>query len=139
MSLKKLALKIAESAHRGQVDKAGEPYINHPLKVASMFEDDVHYIIGILHDVIEDSDITLEELENYGFSAEIITALGDITKHDGEDYHAYFRRVKSNPLALEVKIQDIKHNMDISRIKNPTEKDFERLKKYQYALDFLQN
>ncbi|MPW25956.1 HD domain-containing protein [Alkalibaculum sp. M08DMB] len=136
MSLKELALKIAESAHKDQVDKAGKPYINHPLTVASAFEDDLRYSIAILHDVLEDSDITFQDLIDYGFSSEVIEALMALTKND-EGYNTYLEKVKLNSLALDVKLEDLKHNMDLSRIKNPTEKDYERLKKYEYAIEYL--
>lgn len=137
MNLKELALKIAESAHKGQVDKAGEPYINHPLKVASAFEDDTRYIIAMLHDVVEDSDIAISDLINYGFPSNITDALEAITKR-GESYEEYLKKVKSNALATQVKLEDLRHNMVLSRIPNPTKKDFDRIKKYEYASRFLE-
>lgn len=138
MNLRELALNIAESAHKGQVDKAGEPYINHPLKVASAFEDDTRYIIAILHDVIEDSDITINDLINYGFPSNFIDALEAITKR-GESYEEYLKKVKSNVLATQVKLEDLKHNMDLSRISNLRKKDVDRIKKYEYARKFLED
>lgn len=137
MNLKELALKIAETAHKGQIDKAGKPYINHPIKVASIFEDDASYIIAILHDVVEDSNVTISDLINYGFPTNITDALEAITKR-GESYEEYLKKVKSNALATRVKIEDLRHNMDLSRIPTPMKKDFDRIKKYEYAIKYLQ-
>ena len=133
------ALEIAIKAHKGQVDKAGEPYILHPLRVMNQFSDKVLMIIGVLHDVVEDSDTTLKDLTNEGFSEQIINALDCLTKRDNEEYPSFIERVRTNPLAIQVKIADIKDNLNISRLSQPlSEKDIERLKKYQIALLNLQ-
>ena len=88
----------------------------------------------MLHDVVEDTDVTVNDLKEAGFSDEVVSAVSTITKKAGEDYEEYLNRVKQNPIALRVKIADIEHNSDISRIPNPTEKDLNRLEKYKIRL-----
>jgi hypothetical protein len=117
-----LAITLANQAHAGQLDKAGKPYISHPLTVMSQMNTPESKIVAVLHDAIEDSDLTIAA----------------ITKRDGEPYEDYILRVKSNAIARKVKIADVTHNMDISRIANPTEKDFQRLEKYKKVLSELQ-
>ena len=132
-----LAIKIVEKAHTGQIDKAGKPYILHPLTVMAQMEDVESKIVAVLHDAIEDSDLTLTELSQQGFPELIIEAIAAITKLDGELYDDYLLRVMGNTIACKVKIADVSHNMDISRIANPTVKDFQRLEKYQKVLKQL--
>lgn len=95
-------------------------------------------IVAVLHDAIEDSDLTIADLVRQGFPEFITEAIAAITKRDGEPYEDYILRVKSNAIARKVKIADVTHNMDISRIANPTEKDFQRLEKYKKVLSELQ-
>jgi (p)ppGpp synthase/HD superfamily hydrolase len=117
------AIDIATKAHTGQVDKAGQSYINHPLRVMGMGTTDEEKIVGVLHDVVEDSDWTFEQLAAEGFSAEIIDALRCVTKlSDDEPYDKFIQRVKSNPLAVKVKINDLTDNMDIRRLAYISEK-----------------
>ena len=127
------AMKIAEKAHAGQVDKGGHPYILHPKRVMESCETEAEKITAILHDVLEDSDLTTEDLKEEGFSEEIMGALLCLTHKDGEAYMEYIESVCQNPLAAKVKLADLKDNMDISRIPNPTERDFARLEKYRKA------
>ncbi len=132
-----IALDIATRAHAEQTDKAGRPYIDHPLAVAQNFTDATRYAVALLHDVIEDTDITLHDLEKQGISSTIIEAISAITKRSGEDYDDYLGRVKANIVARDVKLADLRHNMDLSRLQNPTEKDYQRVAKYKFALNFL--
>jgi len=133
------ALEIAIKAHAGQVDKAGEPYILHPLRLMSQFIDKDLMIVSILHDVVEDSDFTLNDLIEEGFAPQIIDALNCLTKLENEDYNSFIKRVMSNPLAIKVKIADIKDNLNITRLSKPlSSSDIERLKKYQLALFSLE-
>ena len=132
-----LAIKIVEKAHTGQIDKAGKPYILHPLTVMAQMEDVESKIVALLHDAIEDSDLTITELSQQGFPELITEAIAAITKLDGELYDDYLLRVMGNAIALKVKIADVRHNMDISRIDNPTARDFQRLEKYQKVLKQL--
>jgi (p)ppGpp synthase/HD superfamily hydrolase len=136
-SLLDLAIKIAEKAHQGQFDKANQPYILHPLMVMAQMDDFESKIVAVLHDAIEDSDLTITELSQQGFPELITEAIAAITKLDSELYDDYLLRVMGNAIALKVKIADVKHNMDISRIANPTVKDFQRLEKYQKVLKQL--
>ena len=131
------AYEIAKRAHLGQVDKAGEDYIKHPQKVASFVETDEEKAVAYLHDVIEDTELTLEDLHEYEFSKEVIEAVDIITKKKGEDYQSYLNSVKKNKLARAVKLADLRHNSDLTRLTKVTEKDIERKEKYQRAIDFL--
>lgn len=132
-----LAIAIAHQAHAGQIDKAGKPYISHPLTVMAQMDTLETKIVAVLHDAIEDSELTIADLVRQGFPEFITDAIAAITKLDGELYEDYIVRVKSNAIACQVKIADVTHNMDISRIANPTEKDFQRLEKYQKVLQEL--
>ena len=128
------AIEIATKAHKGQVDKAGQPYIDHPLRVMNMGGTDDEKIVGVLHDVIEDSHWTFERLAVEGFSAEIVEALRCVTKlSDNEPYDKFIERVKTNPLAVKVKINDLTDNMDVRRLAYISEKDVKRLRKYLKA------
>ncbi|MGX7089057.1 HD domain-containing protein [Gemella morbillorum] len=131
------AYEIAKRAHLGQVDKAGEDYIKHPQKVASFVKSDEEKAVAYLHDVIEDTELTLEDLHEYEFSKEVIEAVDIITKKKGEDYQSYLNSVKKNKLARAVKLADLRHNSDLTRLTKVTEKDIERKEKYQKAIDFL--
>ena len=131
------AYEIAKRAHLGQVDKAGEDYIKHPQKVASFVKSDEEKAVAYLHDVIEDTELTLEDLHEYEFSKEVIEAVDIITKKKGEDYRSYLNSVKKNKLARAVKLADLRHNSDLTRLTKVTEKDIERKEKYQKAIDFL--
>ncbi len=131
------AIEIAVGAHKGQVDKAGAPYILHPLRVMSSLETEEEKIVGILHDVVEDSDWTLEKLRGERFPETVIDALRSVTTEEGEDYDDFVRRARENPIGRRVKIADVTDNLDIKRISDPTDRDFQRLKKYLRALDIL--
>ena len=131
------AYEIAKKAHLGQIDKAGEDYIKHPEKVASFVNSDEEKAVAYLHDVIEDTELTLEDLREYGFSEEVLEAVDVITKKKGQDYQTYLNSVKENKLARVVKLADLRHNSDLTRLINITEKDIERKEKYQKAVDFL--
>lgn len=132
-----LALKIATEAHKGQVDKAGVPYINHPLTVASLVDTEEEKIVALLHDTIEDTNITEQDLLNYGFSNKIIEAVKLLTHNKNVPYMVYVAKIKDNELARKVKIADLTHNSDLSRLKEITEKDKKRYEKYQKALLYL--
>ncbi|TYQ30271.1 HD domain-containing protein [Pseudanabaena sp. UWO310] len=132
-----LAIAIANQAHAGQLDKAGKPYISHPLTLMSQMDRIESKIVAVLHDAVEDSALTIADLVQQGFPEFITDAIAAITKLDGESYDDYVVRVKSNAIARKVKIADLTHNMDISRIPHPTEKDFQRLEKYKKVLQEL--
>jgi len=136
------AIEIAAKAHSGQADKGGNPYILHPLRVMLNFcesENEPVKICAVLHDVIEDTYITFNDLRAEGFSEEIITALDCLTKREGENYDDFISRVLTDKIACIVKIGDLSDNMDLKRIPNPTVKDEERVKKYREAIDRIIN
>ena len=134
MSTLEKAIEIATEAHQGQFDKAGRDYIGHPLRVMEMGKSEEEKIVGVLHDVIEDTDWTFEKLAEEGFSDEVIAALRCVTKiSENENYDDFIDRVKKNPLAVAVKINDLTDNMDIRRLPYLSDKDVKRLKKYLKA------
>lgn len=124
------AIEIAVAAHRNQTDKAGQPYILHPLRLMLQFEDEAARMAAILHDSVEDSALTLEALREEGFAPTIIGAVDALTKRENEPYDQYIRRVEAHPIARRVKLADLEHNMDIRRIGDIQERDLSRLKKY---------
>lgn len=134
-----LALKIATEAHKGQKDKGGADYILHPLKVAELCEHGICKVIALLHDVIEDCGETKHSLYEKGVYPIVLHRVVRLTKKPDQNYQEYLEQVAEDPYAREVKIADLTHNMDLSRIPNPTEKDFERVEKYKKALAFLRS
>ena len=135
-SMVDLALSIARKAHEGQLDKAGVDYIEHPIYVASQVDTEEERAVALLHDVIEDSPVSAEELLQAGLPETVVTAVQVLTKKKEQDYQTYLETVKKNPLARVVKLADLKHNSDLSRLSSITEKDRERLKKYKKLLIF---
>jgi len=133
-----LAIKVATEAHKGQTDKGGKPYILHPKAVADSLDSTENKIVAYLHDVCEDTPITPDELRKMGFTERIVNSVRIITKSDDVSYEDYLKLVKRDSNAWHVKMADIRHNMDLSRIPNPTQKDYERLEKYKKALEFLE-
>jgi len=131
------AIEIAAVAHRGQVDKAGQPYILHPLRVMLACKGDAARIAAVLHDVIEDTDWTPEALRAEGASEEILAALDAVTKREGEGYPDFVKRAARNPIGCEVKIADLQDNMDLSRITSPSDADLIRVERYRAALEYL--
>lgn len=133
------ALEIAKAAHEGQVDVGGAEYINHPIEVAEHCEDEDAKIVALLHDVIEDSKVTLDDLRSQGFKDEIIEAIDIISGRSGIGYDEYLQSIKDNDLARVVKIQDLIHNSDLSRLRVVRDKDRNRVKRYEEALEFLRS
>ncbi|MEG1506685.1 MAG: GTP pyrophosphokinase [Erysipelotrichaceae bacterium] len=137
MLYSELAYEIAKQAHMGQKDKAGVDYIHHPETVASMMETDIEKSVAYLHDVVEDTTITLEMLKAKGFSNEVINAVNAITKRAGEEYNEYLHRVAENPIAFKVKLADMKHNSNLNRFENPTSENVEKAKSYKRKIQDL--
>jgi len=130
------AVRIAAEAHLGQKDKADAPYLLHPLRLMMRMKTETAMIAAVLHDVVEDGAgniYTFEFLRENGFSEEVINAVDCLTKRDGETYDEFIERVKTDEVAIQVKIADIEDNMNLLRIKEPKPKDFERLEKYHRA------
>lgn len=132
----KKAMIIAYNAHHGQVDKSGVPYIFHPIHLAEQMQTEDECIVALLHDVVEDTDITFEQLSKE-FSPQVIKALKLLTHDKSNDYLDYVRNLKSNPIAKKVKLADLYHNSDVTRMENPTEKDLVRKEKYHKAIKIL--
>lgn len=128
------AIEIAASAHRGQIDKAGQPYILHPLRVMLSCEGQATRIVAVLHDVIEDTDWTSDALRKKGASADILAALDAVTKRKGESYSEFIERAAQNPIGRDVKMADLRDNMDLSRIAEPSAADLARMDRYRSAL-----
>lgn len=137
IELREKAMLIAEKVHKGQVDKAGMPYINHPVRVERRCTRQEDRLVALLHDTIEDGDIASEYLLLVGFSQEVVDAVLSVSRKRGEDYFEFIQRCKANPIGRRVKICDLEDNMDITRLNDLTEKDIERLKKYHKAYKIL--
>jgi (p)ppGpp synthase/HD superfamily hydrolase len=138
MSTLNRAIEIATKVHKRATDKFGAPYIKHVTRVMNMGQNDNEKIIGVLHDVIEDTQLTFEDLEKEGFSKEVIDALKCVTKiSEDEDYAEFINRVKLNPLAVKVKLNDLTDNLDIKRMPEVLESDLKRLNKYLRAYNEL--
>ena len=131
------ALHIARKAHNGQTDKAGKPYILHPIRVAQRCNTDTERIVALLHDVIEDTEITPNNLYSAGFSKTIVDAVLSVTRRDYESYFKFIERCSLNPIGRIVKIHDLEDNMDITRLDSLTESDLKRLNKYLKAYRYL--
>jgi len=128
------ALAIAERQHAGQVDKAGRPYIDHPKRVMAAMQTDAERIVAVLHDVIEDGDVTPAQLAQEGFPPYLLDALDAVTKRAGETYEDFVARAARDPIGRRVKIADLRDNADLSRIAQPTAADLARTDKYRRAL-----
>lgn len=133
------AYALAKKAHLGQKDKGGNDYIEHPKAVASMMDTDIEKAVAYLHDVVEDTKISFDDLKEYGFPNQIIEAVKALTKQKNESYDVYIDRVIKNLIAKKVKLADMKHNSDITRIKNPSQKDYDRCQKYLDKIQYLIN
>jgi len=127
------AIRIAVKAHKGQRDNFGAPYIMHPLRVMHRVDTTAEKTVAALHDVVEDTSLSLDDLRKEGFPGRIIKAVDCISKREGEDYDEYVRRAGSNPLARRVKLADLEDNMDVRRRRVVDEKDARRLAKYLKA------
>ena len=134
-----IALELAVEKHKNQTDKAGNPYILHPLHVMENVNNQEGKIVAILHDIIEDTDITENYLLKIGLSKRIVDAVVALTRSEDMDYQEYIKNLSSNPLAKEVKLADLEHNMDLKRLPTLEEKDLERNRKYQIAYHYLIN
>jgi (p)ppGpp synthase/HD superfamily hydrolase len=124
------AIEIAVRAHRGAVDKAGRPYILHPLSLMFGFHDPDAMIAAVLHDTVEDSDVTLGKLKAEGFPEAVVAAVDALTRREDESYEEFISRLSSNSLARRVKLADLEHNMDLRRIQSLSSKDLERIDRY---------
>jgi (p)ppGpp synthase/HD superfamily hydrolase len=127
------AILITAEAHQGQKDKAGAPYILHPLRLMMRMESEAEMIAAVMHDVVEDSEWTVDRLRDEGFSEEILQAVDCLTRREDEIYEDFIKRVKTSTVAWRVKIADLEDNMNVKRIDRLTPRDLERLEKYHRA------
>lgn len=132
-----MAYQIAKAAHKNQVDKAGVAYIHHPETVADLVTGDAEKATAYLHDVLEDTSVTADQLREAGIPDEVISAVIILTKQAGQHYFDYLKQVKANQIARVVKIADLTHNSDVARLSSISEQDRTRLDKYRQALVFL--
>ncbi len=134
MSTLERAIVIAAEGHAGQLDKAGNPYVLHPLRVMLRLDTNEERIAGVLHDVVEDCGWTIDDLREEGFSAAVLRAVEAVTKREGERYDHFVARAAADPIGRRVKLADLEDNSDLGRISNPTAKDHARIEKYQRAI-----
>ena len=139
MNIIEKSLEIALKAYAGQTDKAGETYILHPLRLMARMETEEEKSVALLHDVIEDSDYTAEDLINNGIPTNVVDAVLSLTKQNGENYEKFIERVLKNKLASKIKIVDIEDNINILRLNTINNKDLERIAKYHKAWQTLKN
>lgn len=137
-TLTKNALKLCFEKHKEQKDKTGLPYVFHPFYLATQMDDEYTTVCALLHDVVEDSDVTFEDLINDGYPMEVIEALKLLTHNSEDDYFEYVRKICTNELAVKVKIADLKHNSDLSRLDVIDEYALKRNEKYKKALELIQ-
>ena len=132
------ALEIAKECHKGQKDKGGHDYIGHPIRVSDRCMSEKASMTALLHDTIEDSQMTAEKLLKLGFPSDIVEAVVILTKSKGTDYDTYIEQIGTNPIAREVKIADLEDNLDVTRLPYPLSiKDLDRLNKYLRSLKYL--
>lgn len=129
------AIRIATNVHKGQLDKGGNPYILHPLRLMLSRNNETERICAVLHDVIEDTDITLDYLRDEGFSEEVLSGLVALTRRNDESYDEFISRIINNKVACHVKLDDLFDNMDLTRIEKLSQKDYDRIEKYHKAAD----
>ena len=135
----KRAIKLCFKAHEGQVDKSGLPYVHHPLHLAEQMDDEDSTIAALLHDVVEDTDYTIKDLKGMGFGDAVIEAIDIMTHRPGVPYMDYVKEIAKNPIARKVKLADLNHNSDLTRLNHePTSKDLERVEKYKKAKELLE-
>ncbi len=133
----KIAMKLCFEAHKDQTDKSGLPYVFHPFHLAEQMMDEETTIVALLHDVVEDTDYTIEDLRNMGFSDGVLTAISFMTHDDSVPYMDYVKAIKGNKIATTVKRADLLHNSDLSRLDTVDEKALKRVKKYKEAIELL--
>ena len=134
----KKALKLCFEAHKDQVDKSGVPYVFHPFHLAEQMKDECTTIVALLHDIVEDTDYTFDDLRNMGFDEKVIEALMLMTHEKSVPYMVYVKKIKANPIARAVKLADLHHNSDLSRLDNVDEKALKRKKNILKLLNCLQ-
>lgn len=133
----KAALKLCFEVHKNQTDKSGMPYVFHPFHLAEQMKDEDTTIAALLHDVVEDTDYTITDLKQMGFPTNVLEALELLTHNDGTPYMEYVAKINDNPIAKAVKLADLEHNSDLSRLDTVDEKALKRKEKYGQAIRLL--
>lgn len=133
----KKALRLCFEAHKDQVDKGGSPYVFHPFHLAEQMKDESSTIVALLHDVVEDTDYTFADLRHMGFESEVIEALRLMTHDENIPYMEYIEKIRENPIARAVKLADLKHNSDLTRLDAVDERILKRKEKYSRAIRLL--
>ena len=136
--LTKKAMKLCFSAHRDQVDKSGLPYVFHPFHLAEQMGDEYTTVVALLHDVVEDTPYTLGDLEEMGFPPQVLEAIGLMTHDESVPYLDYVSRIKGNPIARTVKLADLRHNSDLTRLDTVDERALARVQKYAETIRLLE-
>ena len=134
----KKAIQIMFDNQKEQIDKGNTPYIFHPWHVAENMPDETRTIVALLHDVVEDTNITIKDLEKEQFSKDVIKALKLLTHKKEEDYETYIKKISRNAIAIDVKLADLRHNSDLNRLEAPTKEDYKRVEKYQECIKVLE-
>lgn len=137
MATLEAAIRLAVEAHAGQVDRYGAPYILHPLRVMLRLETELEQMVAVLHDVVEDTPVTLAALQEAGFPLTVVEAVDHLSRRAGETYEAFIERLRPHPLARRVKLADLEDNMDLRRIPDLVEHDLPRLQRYRRAWTVL--
>jgi len=135
----KKAVNLMYEKHKDQKDKSGLPYVFHPWHVAESMDDEISTCVALLHDVIEDTDTTVDEIRDMGFPDEVCRALQLLTHDKSVDYETYIKKISTDPVAKKVKLSDLKHNSDLTRLPDPDSKALLRKEKYKRCIDFLEN
>ncbi len=136
--LTKKALKLCFAAHKYQLDKSGMPYVFHPFHLAEQMTDEETTVVALLHDVVEDTSYAIEDLREMGFPEPVLEAIRLMTHDDGESYLDYVARLKANPIARAVKLADLQHNSDLTRLDTVDERALARVEKYKKAIALLE-
>ena len=134
----KKALKLCFEAHKDQLDKSSLPYVFHPFHLAEQMDSEETTVVALLHDVVEDTSYTIEDLKNMGFSEKILEAVSLMTHEEGMEYMDYVKKIKNNEIARKVKLADLKHNSDLKRLDKVDEKALKRREKYIKAIALLE-
>ena len=135
--LTKKAMRLSFAAHKNQLDKSGIPYVYHPFHLAEQMDTEDAVAVALLHDVAEDSDYTINDMIQMGFPPVVTDALSLLTHDENTPYQDYIAKLKSNPIARAVKLADLRHNSDLTRLENPGESDLRRIEKYKKAIRLL--
>lgn len=136
--LTKMALRLCFDAHKDQVDKSGMPYVFHPFHLAEQMPDEDTTVVALLHDVVEDTEVTLEDLKQMGFPPRVVEAIALMTHETGVPYMAYVAKIRDNPIARQVKLADLRHNSDLTRLEQVDDRARRRAEKYARAISLLE-